>query len=89
VYTPRSYRNDDPEALRQVMETYPFAIVISQDASQPLATHLPLIWTPGGDHGVLLGHKDLEMVVKRYRHRTDGVVKSHVALLGSLSAQEN
>jgi len=37
----------------------------------------------------LLGHKDLEMVVKRYRHRTDGVVKSHVALLGSLSAQEN
>ena len=37
----------------------------------------------------LLGHKDLEMVVKRYRHRTDGVVKSHVAVLGSLSAQEN
>jgi len=35
------------------------------------------------------GAKDLEMVVKRYRHRTDGVVKSHVALLGSLSAQEN
>ena len=37
----------------------------------------------------LLGHKDLEMVVKRYRHRTDGVVTSHVAVLGSLSAQEN
>lgn len=35
----------------------------------------------------LLGHKDLEMVVKRYRHRTDGVVKSHVAVLGSLTAQ--
>lgn len=34
----------------------------------------------------LLGHKDLEMVVKRYRHRTDGVVKSHVAVLSSLSA---
>lgn len=30
----------------------------------------------------LLGHKDLEMVVKRYRHRTEGVVKSHVAVLG-------
>eukprot|EP01041_Mallomonas_annulata_P017888 gene17888-36551_t len=29
----------------------------------------------------LLGHKDLEMVVKRYRHRTEGVVKSHVAVL--------
>ena len=35
----------------------------------------------------LLGHKDLEMVVKRYRHRTDGVVKSHVAVLGSLTAR--
>jgi len=34
----------------------------------------------------LLGHKDLEMVVKRYRHRTEGVVKSHIAVLGSLSA---
>ncbi len=35
----------------------------------------------------LLGHKDLEMVVKRYRHRTDGVVKSHVAVLGSLTSR--
>ena len=34
----------------------------------------------------LLGHKDLEMVVKRYRHRTDGVVTSHVSVLGSLTA---
>jgi integrase len=33
----------------------------------------------------LLGHKDLEMVVKRYRHRTEGVVKSHVAVLGALA----
>jgi integrase len=37
----------------------------------------------------LLGHKDLEMVVKRYRHRTDGVVKSHVAVLGSLTADRS
>jgi integrase len=36
----------------------------------------------------LLGHKDLEMVVKRYRHRTDGVVKSHVAVLGALTAEK-
>lgn len=32
----------------------------------------------------LLGHKDLEMVVKRYRHRTNGIVESHVAVLGAL-----
>jgi hypothetical protein len=36
----------------------------------------------------LLGHKDLEMVVKRYRHRTEGVVKSHVEVLSALTAQE-
>lgn len=28
------------------------------------------------------------MVVKRYRHRTEGVVKSHVAVLGSLIADK-
>jgi len=28
----------------------------------------------------------LEVVVKRYGHRTEGVVKSHVAVLGSLAA---
>ena len=33
----------------------------------------------------LLGHKDLEMVVKRYRHRTEGVVKSHVAVLAAFA----
>jgi integrase len=32
----------------------------------------------------LLGHEDLEMVVERDRHRTDGVVTSHVSVLGSL-----
>ena len=35
----------------------------------------------------LLGHKDMEMVVKRYRHRTDGIVTSHVAVLGALVTQ--
>lgn len=35
----------------------------------------------------LLGHEDLEMVVKRYRHRTDGVVTSLVSVLGSLTAE--
>ncbi|CAN5740410.1 hypothetical protein BH24ACT5_BH24ACT5_25720 [soil metagenome] len=39
------------------------------------------------DRSATNGHKDLEMVVKRYRHRTDGVVKSHVAVLGSLAAK--
>ena len=56
MYTPRSYQQDDADALRRVMETYPFAILISQREGEPFATHLPLMWSPGGEHGVLLGH---------------------------------
>jgi len=56
VYNQRSYRNDDPDALRRVIETYPFAILVSQRDGEPSASHLPFMWSPGGEHGVLLGH---------------------------------
>ena len=56
MYTPRSYLQRDADALRGVMETYPFAILISQRDDGPFATHLPFTWTPGGEHGVLVGH---------------------------------
>ncbi|HKP28930.1 MAG TPA: FMN-binding negative transcriptional regulator [Gemmatimonadales bacterium] len=56
MYTPRSFQQEDTNALRRVMESYPFAILISQRDGEPFATHLPLTWTPGGEHGVLLGH---------------------------------
>src|SRR5262245_29394657 len=38
------------------MESYPFAILVSHRDGEPFATHLPFMWTPGGQHGVLLGH---------------------------------
>jgi transcriptional regulator len=56
VYTPRSYQQNDPGALRRVMETYPFAILISRRDDEPFASHLPFMWAPGGEHGVLIGH---------------------------------
>ena len=56
MYTQRSHRNDDPDALRRVIETYPFAILVSQHDGEPYASHLPFMWTSGGEHGVLLGH---------------------------------
>ena len=56
MYTPRSYQQEDADALRRVMDTYPFAILISQREREPFATHLPFMWSPGGEHGVLLGH---------------------------------
>ena len=56
VYNQRSYRNEDPDALRRVMDAYPFAILVSQRDAEPIASHLPFMWTPGGEHGVLVGH---------------------------------
>jgi transcriptional regulator len=56
LYNQRSYRNEDPAALQRVMETYPFALVVSQHEGEPYASHLPLMWAEGGEHGVLIGH---------------------------------
>lgn len=56
MYNQRSYRNEDPDALRRVIETYPFGILVSQDDAEPYASHLPFMWSPGGAHGVLIGH---------------------------------
>lgn len=56
MYNKRSFRNEDPDALRRVIETYPFAILVSQHEGELYASHLPLMWTSGGEHGVLLGH---------------------------------
>jgi hypothetical protein len=45
-------------------------------------------WVASVDLGVGPNGKRLrKMVVKRYRHRTDGVVTSHVAVLGALVTQ--
>lgn len=56
MYNQRSYRNEDPAALRDVIERYPFATVISLREGEPYASHLPLMWAPGGEHGLLIGH---------------------------------
>ena len=56
MYNQRSYRNEDPAALRAVIERSPFAIVVSQREGEPYASHLPILWVPGGEHGILIGH---------------------------------
>jgi len=56
VYNKRSFRTEDAAALRQVMERYPFAILVSHHDGEPFATHLPFLWREGGEHGVLVAH---------------------------------
>ena len=56
MYNQRSYRTEHPAALRDVIERYPFATVVSQREGEPYASHLPILWAPGGEHGTLVGH---------------------------------
>jgi transcriptional regulator len=57
MYRPAHFREDDPAALRATIEAYPFATVVTHDASGLIASHLPLLFDPdAGAKGALLGH---------------------------------
>jgi len=43
MYVPGHFREDDPRALAALMRAYPLALLVSLDAGQPFATHLPLV----------------------------------------------
>jgi transcriptional regulator len=55
LYTPNHFRGSDADALALIRE-HSFATLITSTGTEPLITHLPLLWEVGGDHGVLLGH---------------------------------
>lgn len=54
MYIPKVFREDDPEVARALIRANPFATVVSADAGEPFATHLPLLLSEDG--GVLRGH---------------------------------
>ena len=59
MYQPSAFRQDDPEAMAQLMAEYPLATVMHHDPQTGLgADLLPLIWQPDatGLAGRLLGH---------------------------------
>ena len=57
MYTPSSFKEDDPNVLFELIETHNFGILFSQHADKPEATHLPfLVDRNRGGHGVLIAH---------------------------------
>jgi transcriptional regulator len=62
VYIPRYYREGDPGALRDLMRSYSFALLLAGGAAGLQAVHLPLLWRERArdgsapELGVLAGH---------------------------------
>ncbi len=57
MYTPPAFREDDPQALRQIMRETRLATLVTATAEGLMATPLPLILDENeGEHGVLYGH---------------------------------
>lgn len=57
MYTPSSFRVDDPETLHSFMERYSFAMLCSSTNGQLEASHLPLLLERDvAPHGRLVGH---------------------------------
>ena len=54
MYTPKYYRNDDPESIRGFIRENGFGILISQTSGQLFATHIPLLLSDDGTK--LTGH---------------------------------
>jgi transcriptional regulator len=57
MYVPRHFELHDPEAIRQILDGYGFALLVTSEDGVPEATHLPLLYDPEpAPHGRLLGH---------------------------------
>lgn len=56
MYTPAAFRDDDPNALRQIMREARFSTLVTATAEGLIATPLPLFLVEEGERGVLYGH---------------------------------
>ncbi len=57
MYTPESFKVDEPARLHAVMRRFPFALLLTVNADSLEATHLPfMVDAERGPHGTLLAH---------------------------------
>jgi transcriptional regulator len=57
LYVPKAFGDNDPALIARLVREYPFATLITATPTQPVITHLPLVYRPGdGPHGTLIGH---------------------------------
>lgn len=57
MYTPSSFKEENPDVLFELIEEHNFGIIFSQHQDQPEATHLPfLVHRQKGEQGTLIAH---------------------------------
>jgi transcriptional regulator len=57
MYVPLPFRLDDPAAIREVLDRFAFALLVTGGAGELEASHLPFLFEPEpAPHGRLLGH---------------------------------
>ncbi len=57
MYTPSSFKEENPEVLFDLIEEHNFGVLFSQHKDHPEATHLPfLVNRKKGKHGTLIAH---------------------------------
>ncbi len=56
LYTPSHFAVGEASEAIALMQAHSFATLVTADQGEPQISHLPLLWVPGGDFGVLEGH---------------------------------
>jgi len=57
LYRPDHFAVDDSAAIVHLVHDYPFAMLVTPGAPEPLVSHLPLLLVAEGEpHGTLIGH---------------------------------
>lgn len=56
MWTPRSFRVEDIRRLHDLVRSYPFGLLVSEDGGRLVGTHLPFMIESSGVQGTLLGH---------------------------------
>lgn len=57
LYTPAHFATSDRAAVARLMHEHSFATLVTPGPSEPLVSHLPLLFVPGCEpHGMLIGH---------------------------------
>ena len=57
MYVPPSFEEHDPGVLEALVQANGFGVLVTIEDGFPCATHLPMLFDPGGGpHGALLGH---------------------------------
>jgi|GEM_PF-1360737 len=71
MYVPDQFKETDPDRISDLIETYPFATLVTSFEGEPFVSYLPMIFERGlGANGSLLGH--MARANSQWRHLASG-----------------